>query len=64
MIFRRIKLSTIQHFLAALDTADRQEPSVAQARTARLQDKMEALKTQMRALNEVEPAGYHFIGLL
>lgn len=46
--------ASIHRYLAALDTADRQEPSVAQARTERLQDKIEALKIQMRALKEVE----------
>ena len=45
---------SIQRYLVALDTADRHEPAVAQARTERLQDKIEALKTQMRALKEVE----------
>jgi transposase len=46
--------SSISRYLTALDTADRQEPTIAQARTERLQDKIEALKTQMRALKEVE----------
>jgi chaperonin cofactor prefoldin len=46
--------ASIHRYLAALDTADRQEPAVAQARTERLQDKIEALKTQMRALKDVE----------
>jgi transposase len=45
---------SINRYLSALDTADRQEPSVAQARTERLQDKIAALKKQMRALKEVE----------
>jgi len=46
--------SSISRYLTALDTADRQEPSIAKARTERLQDKIAALKTQMRALKEVE----------
>ncbi len=46
--------SSISRYLTALDTADRQEPSIAQARTERLQDKIEGLKTQMRALKEIE----------
>jgi transposase len=46
--------ASINRYLAALDTADRQEPSVAEARTGRLQDKIAALKTQMRGLKEVE----------
>jgi transposase len=46
--------SSINRYLDALDTADRQEPSVAQAQTVRLQDKIAALKVQMRALKEIE----------
>ena len=46
--------SSINRYLAALDTADRQEPSVAQAKSVRLQDKMTALKAQMQALKEIE----------
>src|SRR5450830_1857512 len=46
--------SSIQGYLTALDTADRQEPAVAQARTERLEDKIAALKTQMRKLREIE----------
>lgn len=46
--------SSINRYLAALDTADRQEPSVAQAKTVRLQDKITALKAQMQALKEFE----------
>jgi transposase len=33
-----------------LDTADRQEPAVKQARSARLNDKISAMKLQMAAL--------------
>ena len=46
--------SSINRYLTALDTADRQEPSVAQARTERLQDKITSLKAQMKALKEIE----------
>lgn len=46
--------SSISRYLAALDTADRQEPSVAQAKAERLQDKIAALKVQMKALKEIE----------
>ncbi len=46
--------SSISRYLAALDTADRQEPSVAQIKTERLQDKIAALKEQMKVLKEIE----------
>jgi transposase len=46
--------SSINRYLTALDTADRQEPSVAQARKERLTDKITALKAQMKALKEIE----------
>ena len=46
--------SSINRYLSALDTADRQEPAVAQARTERLQDKITALKAQMQALKDIE----------
>jgi transposase len=46
--------SSINRYLTALDTADRQEPATAQARTERLQDKIAALKVQMQTLKEVE----------
>jgi hypothetical protein len=41
-------------YLSDLDTADRQEPVVAKLRTERLQDKITALKEQMKALKEIE----------
>jgi hypothetical protein len=41
---------SIDRYLAALDTADRAEPSVAQAKTARLHDKISMLRQQMRQL--------------
>jgi transposase len=46
--------SSINRYLVALDTADRQEPSVAEAKTERLQDKITALKAQMRKLKQIE----------
>ena len=46
--------SSINRYLTALDTADRQEPDVAQAKTERLENKIAALKEQMRKLKEVE----------
>jgi transposase len=46
--------SSISRYLSELDTADRQEPAVAQLRTERLQDKIAALKEQMKALKEIE----------
>jgi transposase len=46
--------SSIDRYLAAMDTADRQEPSVAKAKTERLQDKIAALKAQMRKLKQIE----------
>jgi len=46
--------ASINRYLAALDTADRQEPSVAQAKTERLQDKIAALKARMQELKALE----------
>ena len=46
--------SSINRYLTALDTADRQEPATAQARTERLNDKIAALKVQMQKLQEIE----------
>jgi transposase len=45
---------SIQLYLTALDTADRQEPTIAQAKTERLQDKIAALKERMKALKDIE----------
>jgi replicative DNA helicase len=41
-------------YLTELDTADRQEPAVAKVRGERLQNKIAALKAQMKALKEIE----------
>jgi hypothetical protein len=38
---------SIGRYLLAMDTADRQEPAIAKARTERLQGKIAALKEQM-----------------
>lgn len=46
--------SSINRYLAGLDTADRQEPAVAHAKTERLHDKIAALKVQMKELKEME----------
>jgi transposase len=46
--------SSINRYLAALDSADRQEPAAAKARTERLQDKIAALKEQMKSLKGIE----------
>jgi transposase len=45
---------SIERYLAAMDTADRTQPDVAEAKTARLKDKIARLKQQMGKLNEVE----------
>lgn len=44
----------IERYLTALDTADRQQPDVAEARTARLKEKMETLKSQMENLKQLQ----------
>lgn len=46
--------SSISRYLAEMDTADRQAPEIAQAKTERLSDKISALKAQMQKLKEVE----------
>jgi len=43
----------IQRYLTELDSADRREPEIAQAKTGRLQDKIAALKEQMRELQAI-----------
>jgi transposase len=45
---------SIERYLAAMDTADRTQPDVAEAKTARLQDKIAALKRQMQDLKEMQ----------
>ncbi len=46
--------ASINRYLTDLDTADRQEPAVAQPKTERLQDKITALKAQMQALKDID----------
>ncbi len=46
--------ASINRYLTDLDTADRQEPVITKARTARLQDKIAALKKQMQEMKEIE----------
>jgi hypothetical protein len=46
--------SSINKYLTALDTADRQEPTIAKVKSERLVDKINALKEQMKVLKEVE----------
>ena len=48
--------ASIARYLALLDTADRQEEEVAEFRTARLAERLEALRRQMRALKTMEEA--------
>lgn len=44
----------IERYMTALDTADRQTPDIAEARTSRLQEKMATLKSQMARLKEIQ----------
>ena len=46
--------ASINRYLIDLDTADRQEPVAAKAKTERLQDKIAALKKQMKERKEIE----------
>jgi transposase len=45
---------SIERYLSAMDTADRAEPEVAALKKGRLQDKIDALKHQMQALQAIE----------
>src|SRR5437899_2853288 len=45
---------SIARYLAAMDTADRAEPEVAELKKGRLQDKIAALKEQMQRLKTYE----------
>ena len=47
--------ASIEHYMAALETADRQESELAQAKSARLQEKIAALREQMAAFKALEP---------
>ena len=46
--------ASISKYLGALDTADRQDPSIAQVKSVRLDEKIAALRAQMQALKEIE----------
>lgn len=46
----------IARYLAALDTADRQEDKVAQIRTTRIAERLDALRARMRELQAMEKA--------
>lgn len=46
--------ASIERYLAAIDTADRQEPDIAEAKTTRLREKIAVLKEQMAQLEEIE----------
>jgi transposase len=46
--------ASIERYLAQLDTAARQEPEIAQAKTERLKEKIAALQQQMQQLKDLE----------
>jgi transposase len=48
--------ASIARYLAAMDTADRQESAVGGAKSVRLKEKIEALQGQMQRLQELESA--------
>ena len=48
--------ASIGHYLAALDTADRQEDDIAGLRTARLKERLSSLRDRMRELQAMEKA--------
>ena len=50
---RDIEASIGRH-LVAMDTADRQEPTIAKVKTERFQDKIAALKEQVKILKDIE----------
>lgn len=54
--------ASIQRYLTELDTADRQEPEIAQAKAGRLNDKIAALKAQMQQLREIQTQLKHSPG--
>jgi transposase len=47
--------ASIERYMAALETADRQEGELAQAKSGRLKDKIAALREQMQAFKALEP---------
>src|SRR5476651_1205536 len=46
--------ASINRYLTELDTADRQEPVIAKAKAERLEDKITALKAQMKEMKKIE----------
>ena len=48
--------ASIERYLSALETADRQEGEVAEAKSARLKDKIATLREQMRKFKALEVA--------
>ena len=44
----------IERYMDALDTADRQAPDIAEARTTRLNEKIETMKVQMKKLQQIQ----------
>jgi transposase len=57
-IQRRIEQAeaSVTRYLAALDTADRQEDEIARARSVRIKERLAALERQMQHLREMETA--------
>jgi phage shock protein A len=49
---------SIDRYLAAMDSADRATPEVAEAKAERLKEKIEILKQQMQKLKEIEAQLY------
>jgi len=47
--------ASIERYMAALETADRQEGEMARAKSSRLKDKIAALREQMAAFKNLEP---------
>jgi transposase len=47
--------ASIERYMAAVETADRHEGEVAQAKSVRLKDKIAALREQMQAFKALEP---------
>jgi transposase len=44
----------VERYLKAMDTADRQQPDIAEARTTRLKEKIATLKSKMTRLKEIQ----------
>jgi PEP-CTERM motif len=49
----------LERYLSALETADRQEGELAEAKSARLKDKIASLREQMRKYKAPEPMVQH-----